>query len=372
VNEHVIGILTMSHQAILQQLPEVMMMSMMCLLLWNLTGLPLLVFDESGNSADSTSITTSLEEAEVRVAIQKAIPSLEQGSAKSADERKCFTCHNQALPVMALTEAAKRGFTVDQENLRRQIQHSWDHLQRGKSDYLAAKGQGGQVMTAGYAMWTLEAGEWKVDEVTSAVSHYLTEYQKDKGHWSSSSQRLPSAGSSFTASYVALRALSYYGNQEHSQGIEIRRDVAAKWILETEPLNTEDRVFQLLSLPYIEAGNDVVQKSVDGLLSRQREDGGWSQTDEMSSDAYATATVVTALQQAGGLAADHSAIVSGCHYLIQSQLPDGTWHVVTHAKPIQVYYESGFPHGKDQFISITATSWATLALVETLPQPVDK
>jgi hypothetical protein len=345
-------------------------MSTIWLLLWNLAVPPWLFIDEPDNSAAPTSINAPLEEVEVRAAIQKAIPILQQGSKTSAEERKCFTCHNQALPVMALTEGAKHGFAVDQENVRKQIQHSWDHLQRGKTDYLAAKGQGGQVMTAGYAMWTLEAGEWKADEVTAAVSQYLLDYQKDKGHWTSSSQRLPSAGSSFTATYVALRALSYYGNEGQNERIGIRRDIAAKWILETELLNTEDRVFQLLSFPYIEVGNDVLQKSVHGLLSRQRPDGGWAQTDDMSSDVYATATAVTALQQAGGLAADHPAVVAGCRYLIQSQLPDGTWHVVTHAKPIQAYYESGFPHGKDQFISITATSWATLALAETLPPPV--
>ena len=46
----------------------------------------------------------------------------------------------------------------------------------------------------------------------------------------------------------------------------------------------------------------------------------------------------------------------------------GTWHVVTHAKPIQTYYESGFPHAADQFISITATAWATLALAGSLSE----
>ena len=185
--------------------------------------------------------------------------------------------------------------------------------------------------------------------------------------WTASSQRLRSAGSSFTATYLALRAFSHYGTDKQSDRIKARRDVAAKWILETESHDTEDRVFQLRALPYIEAESDVVQKAVDALLARQRGDGGWSQTDEMSSDAYATATVLTALQETGGLTADHPAIASGCRYLIHSQLADGTWHVVTHAKPIQIYYESGFPHGKDQFISITATGWATLALAATLP-----
>lgn len=73
------------------------------------------------------------------------------------------------------------------------------------------------------------------------------------------------------------------------------------------------------------------------------------------------------MADSGELTVDYPAIASGCRYLIQSQLTDGTWHVATHAKPIQLYYESGFPHGKDQFISITATGWAVMALAATLP-----
>ena len=96
--------------------------------------------------------------------------------------------------------------------------------------------------------------------------------------------------------------------------------------------------------------------------------GAWSQPDDMTSDAYATGTVLTALQEVGRLSVNHPAIVSGCRYLIDSQRDDGTWHVVTHAKPIQTYDESGFPHAADQFISITATAWATLALAGSLSE----
>jgi hypothetical protein len=34
-----------------------------------------------------------------------------------------------------------------------------------------------------------------------------------------------------------------------------------------------------------------------------------------------------------------------------------------------VYFESGFPYEKDQWISISATSWATAALALTVPPP---
>jgi hypothetical protein len=41
--------------------------------------------------------------------------------------------------------------------------------------------------------------------------------------------------------------------------------------------------------------------------------------------------------------------------------------VKTRSKPIQTYYESGYPHGADQFISITAAGWATTAFALALP-----
>jgi hypothetical protein len=37
--------------------------------------------------------------------------------------------------------------------------------------------------------------------------------------------------------------------------------------------------------------------------------------------------------------------------------------VTSRSTPVQPYFESGFPHGKDQFISIAASNWATMALI---------
>ncbi len=321
-------------------------------------------FSENPQAASESSVKI------IRAAIQKAILPIQTGAIESAKERKCFTCHNQAMPVIALANIAKHGFVIDRMILQRQLQHTWDHLNNGKMEYVAGKGQGGQVMTAGYALWALGDGEWKSDETTTAVTHYLLNYQKNEKRWSPSSARLPSMGSSFTSTYVALRGLSDFGTDDQAADSQVRREAAAQWILETEPDDTEDRVFQLRSYPYIEASEAATNRAVKSLLERQHSDGGWSQTDGMTSDAYATATVLTALEDAGKLPVDHEAIVSGCRYLIQTQQADGTWHVATHAKPIQTYYESGFPYGKDQFISITATAWAVVALANTLPYEV--
>ena len=104
------------------------------------------------------------------------------------------------------------------------------------------------------------------------------------------------------------------------------------------------------------------------LLVVQRENGGWGQKTEMQSDAYATGSAMVALFQAGGMSPDDETIQRGVSYLLETQNEDGSWHVKTRAKGFQKYFESGFPHGKDQFVSIAASSWATFALLLSLSE----
>lgn len=305
--------------------------------------------------------------AELRSAIERALPQLEAGASGSANERQCYTCHNQGLPVMALSSAQRHGFRIDTQVLARQLKHTWEHLHRGQQGYAEAKGQGGQTMTAGYALWTLEAGEHTPDEVTRDVCHYLLERHRDKEFWLAGGQRLPSSGSSFTSTYVALRSLEYFATPDQRERLETRRNAVAKWLLSADPQSTEDRVFHLRCLPYISAVPDVVSGWVQQLLQLQHPSGGWSQDGVLAPDAYATGSVLAALHDVAAIDLGNPAFARGVRFLLDTQLPDGTWQVATHAKPIQEYYESGFPHGDDQFISIAASGWAVLALLAALP-----
>lgn len=303
----------------------------------------------------------------VSVAIRRTIPLLEKAAAGSAKERKCFTCHSQALPVFAMAEARKRGFDIDEDVFESQLNHTAAHLKRGLPGYLKGKGQGGRVMTAGYALWVLDAGDQELDETTTAVIHYLLEFQKDDQRWHQESSRPPSAGSDFANTYLALRALREFATDDQQTAADERIKAVGKWLLATEASETEDRVFRFRALPYIEAGKDELDAARDGLISLQQPDGGWSQKPNMKSDAYATGSVLTALLRDGAMSTD-PVIKRGVDYLLDSQLEDGSWHVSTRAKPFQPYFETGFPHEKDQFISTAATGWATIALALTLPE----
>lgn len=300
-------------------------------------------------------------------AIRKAVPLLEKAASGSAKQRQCFTCHSQALPVFALAEVRGRGFSIDENVFAAQLEHTAAHLKRGLKGYLEGRGQGGRVMTAGYALWTLEAGDWQPDETTAAVSHYLLEIQKGDKRWHQASSRPPSSGSDFANTYLALWALEHFATDTQQAAKDARLANVGEWLLETQAKDTEDRVFRFRALRYFESSQDQIAAERNQLISQQREDGGWSQKSDMASDAYATGTVLAALLRDGAKATD-MVVERGVAYLLDTQLADGSWHVVTRAKPFQPYFETGFPHEKDQFISTAATGWATIALALTLPE----
>lgn len=73
--------------------------------------------------------------------VRKSIPVLEKGAAGSAKQRKCFTCHSQGVPVFALVEARRRGFTIDEDNLQLQLKHTAACLNRRKTNLLEGRGK---------------------------------------------------------------------------------------------------------------------------------------------------------------------------------------------------------------------------------------
>ncbi len=301
--------------------------------------------------------------------IRKSLPLLERGAKGSLEQRKqCFNCHNQGLPLMSLLTARSRGFPVDSEHLKVQLQFTADFLSRNKQRYREGEGQNGQVDSAGYALWTLDRGGWKPDDTTTSVAEYLLVREKDHDYWEPDSNRPPSEQSLFTSTYLALRGLKVFGVHEQIERIDPRIERARQWLLKTTPQETEDLVFRLRALQLINASEEIVKQATRDLVQQQNEDGGWAQKKEMLSDAYATGTALVALQEAGDLSTDDAIYRKGMVYLISSQLEDGSWHVVSRAKPFQTYYESGYPHGKDQFISIAAASWCTTALLLALPE----
>jgi hypothetical protein len=317
----------------------------------------------SANAEEATAQST------LRSAVEKSLPLLMAGALGHRENRTCFSCHNQGPPLFALTAARQRGFSIDEEELSKQQAFIAKFLDGNRENFLQGKGTGGQADTAGYALWALGAAGWKGDATTAAVSEYLLLRHKEKEFWQATSNRPPSEAGSFTTTYIAIYGLGYYGTTEQQERIAARKQQVLAWLSKTPAKDNEDRVFRLLALHAVDSPSEEIAAAAKELLSKQRDDGGWAQLDSgepasaTESDAYATGTALVGLHESGTLTTSDPAYQKGIAYLLKTQLDDGSWHVVSRSKPFQPYYESGFPHGKDQFISCAATGWATWALV---------
>jgi len=137
---------------------------------------------------------------------------------------------------------------------------------------------------------------------------------------------------------------------------------ARQWLWSLQPESTEDRSYQLLGLAWSGEPADKLESLARALVAEQREDGGWSQLRGLKSDAYATGQALYALRVAAGSPLSHPAIQRAVRFLLDTQLEDGTWYVRHRAFPFQPTMDSGFPHGRDSWISAAASSWSVMAL----------
>ena len=173
--------------------------------------------------------------------------------------------------------------------------------------------------------------------------------------------RPPIESNDIEVTAVAMRALQMYGPGTQPEAFRQAVERARDWLAAARPQAVEEHAFRLLGLSWAGAERGLIEGAVRELLATQRSDGGWAQLPTMASDAYATGEALVALQH-GGVGLEHAAFRRGVEFLLRTQLEDGSWYVRSRAEPIQAYFESGFPHRADQWISAAATAWATTAL----------
>jgi hypothetical protein len=211
----------------------------------------------------------------------------------------------------------------------------------------------------------LAADNYQPDAATDALARFLLLQQWPNGQWRTLAHRPPIGSTDIPVTAVGLKAIKVYGPKAQRKRYDYAVSRAKDWLMSALARTTDDRVFQLLGLVWagVKPDAEVIRKRVRELLAEQRADGGWAQIPALASDAYATGQALVALRQAGGLPVTGTAYKRGIEFLLKTQLEDGSWYVHSRAVPLQPYFEGGFPHGHDQWISAAATNWAAMALL---------
>lgn len=305
---------------------------------------------------------------DARTAVKKIIPLIEMSGEAVFKNRGCVSCHNNSLPAMTVALARKKGFSVNEEQARKELGFAVATDKPYFESMRLGSTIGGAATTIGYTLMGMAAAGYAADAETDSHIHYLSINQFPDGSWRLTSYRPPAEYSPFTTTAVALRALRLYPIPGRREEFQERFRRAKKWLLAGMAVSQEERAMQLLGLA--DAGATVSERApfVKALESSQNTDGSWSVLPGYPGEAYATGEALYALHMGGELSTTDPVYAKGVEWLLRNQLSDGSWFMPTRAVPVQPHtFESGFPHGWHQFASDSASSWAAMALLLTLP-----
>jgi ankyrin repeat protein len=311
---------------------------------------------------------------QIRSAASRAIAVTQQGSAGFYKFMACFSCHDHVLPLQAWQTARERGVPVD-ETIAQQVATkglltstdltSIDHAVQDSMIIDPA-------VSDGWALIAAHAAGVQPNLVTAVWARRVANWQRADGHWPTGDARPPQSYSLITATAVAAYAMQLYMPAQLRKETDERLARAKAWLVAAVPRSTEDLTFRLLGLQWTGATSNETKRAAAELLGLQRDDGGWAEIPHMQPDAYSTGEALVALHEAGGVPVTDAAWQKGLQYLLSTQEADGSWHVHTRqVSPAPVsppYFETGFPYGRDQFLSTAATCWAARALMLALPK----
>jgi len=194
----------------------------------------------------------------------------------------------------------------------------------------------------------------------------LISRQNREGDWDGFHQRPPSSYSRVTMAALGLRAVQLYSHASQKSQSDAAVARGRKFLEARTPRDTEERTYQLLGLRWAGADRAAVQKLARGLQATQRADGGWSSVQGRESDVYSTGQALVALHDGGSVAIIDPSWQRGVAYLLKTQAADGTWHATSRLRPpaplSPPYFDAGYPHGHDQFLSMQGASWAVMAM----------
>lgn len=297
-----------------------------------------------------------------RQAVEKSIGLLQRTGGSFFKEGGCVSCHAQNLVAMAVSVARANGIQVDGAAAAEQLKTvklQWTSLEQVLLQRIDPPGA---VDTSMYSILHLAAEGATPDRSIDAMIHNIAAQQRADGNWHFGGiARPPMEDGDFSRTAFSIRALSVYGLPGRKAEFDQRIQRAAAWLKAANARTTEDLTMQLLGLKWANADRPTLAEPLRKLIALQHSDGGWAQTPELASDAYATGQTLYTMHELGVPASD-PAYRRGAAYLLRTQLSDGSWHVASRAPKFQPYFQSGFPHDHDQWISSSATAWATMAL----------
>jgi squalene-hopene cyclase-like protein len=277
------------------------------------------------------------------------------------------------MTAWALSEARSQGYPVGAEFL--------DHAVRWTKDRFVPRFSAQRDPRPGWNLVSVPAiylGAMSQtlpilsrDEINQVAVH-LAAHQEEDGAWlppPPSNGAPPIWESRETLALWALLAWEPHvpADPQAAAAALASREKAMAWLASTTPSNTtQARALRLLLDVRLQKGEQLPR--IDELLKQQNADGGWSQTPDLASDAYATGQALYALSFAG-VKHDRPEIQRAVSLLVASQKEDGSWPMTSRNHPGVETTRN--PIRNPVPITYFGSAWGVLGLVRSVPMPPD-
>jgi ankyrin repeat protein len=309
---------------------------------------------------ETANVSLSSQSPDIRTAVQRSVSLLERATSQFFGKANCFACHEQPAASFAVGAARAKGMAVDEKLNGERWNQTTAGLNASQLEGAAPLGGADNNL---YLAEALVRSGYAPDRKTDILAANLAAYQGGDGGWHLPGYaRSPIQDNDFSRTAMAIRALKTYGPAGRAVEMKERIERAKQWLLHAGPVTTEDFDMRLAGVAAAGAPVSDLHKLAEPILAKQRPDGGFAQRDGFASDAYATGMTLWTLANAGVIQPTHDVYRKGVKFLLSTQSPDGSWHVSSRATKFQIYFESGFPYGHDQWISTMSTGWASAAL----------
>lgn len=320
----------------------------------------------AGPSPVSAPDTPGAGAAKARAAVQRSLAFLQTDAEKWHVKAKCASCHQGAMTVVALSEARLRGFAIDEKSLADNLAWTKERFVPPFEDKPNLT-NGFEIPSLAMPLLTLALATnpsvLNQDEI-DRMTQYVVNRQQPDGGW----VLQPRPPAPVFDSRETLATWFFLGlepgvakDPKAPSAARASRELARKWLNSRPPADTTQYA-ALRLLTNVRAGDSSRERRrlAQELLRRQNPDGGWAQTPELASDAYATGQALYVLGLAG-IKDSRSEIRRGVEFLVSTQLEDGSWKMIPRTTPERPASKELSP------INYFGAAWATMGLVRSLP-----
>lgn len=313
----------------------------------------------------ATAEETGPKRVDVEATIDRGLDFLVKDALAWKKEHNCASCHHAALVICSMRDAKAIGRNIDEPFLTE------------LTDWIAKSGNGkfGMARPASapnaaspkaiyfaLALGTYPKPDAAAQDGLKALLGTVRSEQTENGSWSAWPETRPPLFGSSDESLTLLATLAVLpvaasGNAE----AQTVRDKAVRWLSETKSDDDPQSIaLRLVLWTRLGRPPEEWQPLVLRIKERQNPDGGWSQTNEMPSDAWATGQALYALAHAK-VALNDPAIQRGQAFLIAAQRADGSWPMTS--RPTKPGGD-----GSNSLIPITGggSAWAVMGLARSL------